>query len=184
MKKLLYILTGTLIGCIMGFFIGRKTIEHTESIKYVKGEEYKAYFTITSKPVEKFIPDNFKLADIEVPKDFYIPDSADLRPTVYDWNLERIYTQELFDNQYGKLTLEAKVQYNRLLSITPTFVPLEKHITKYREKVWQPFVFASYSTLNHAGVGGGMYYHDIGIGLRYTTDFKQKGLDVSLFYKF
>ena len=47
-----------------------------------------------------------------------------------------------------------------------------------------PYVGVSYSTLNHVGIGGGMFYHNLGIGAKYITDFNKKGFDFELKYKF
>jgi hypothetical protein len=56
--------------------------------------------------------------------------------------------------------------------------------TVEKERVFIPFVSASYNTWKQGGIGGGLFYHDIGIQVRYITDFKAKGLDLSVMYKF
>jgi hypothetical protein len=98
--------------------------------------------------------------------------------------MERKYLETLFDNRYGKFSFEAVVKNNRLQSITPSFFPIEKVVTKYAVDKWQPFVMASYSSLGSVSVGGGMFYRNVGISAGYTTDFSRKGVDVGIMYKF
>lgn len=47
-----------------------------------------------------------------------------------------------------------------------------------------PYTSISYSTLNYIGMGGGIFYHNLGLGAKYVTDFKQKGVEFELKYKF
>jgi hypothetical protein len=64
------------------------------------------------------------------------------------------------------------------------FTPITIVRTIEKERVWTPFVSASYNSMKQASIGGGLFYHDIGVQIRYSTDFKVKGLDVGLLYKF
>jgi hypothetical protein len=50
------------------------------------------------------------------------------------------------------------------------------------EEAWIPFVSASYSTTGRAGIGGGMFYHDVGIQARYFPSGRE--FDLGVMYKF
>lgn len=182
-KETLYIVY-TLIGFIAGFIMGRQHINNEHSVRYVKGETIE-------KAVE--IPIPYK---VEIPaKPIYLYKKAD---TVFstlvaeidtaailnDWITKKNYKQNLFDNQYGKLSIDASVQYNKLEFLKYNFTPIQKETATIKQPVWMPYVGISYSTLNYVGIGGGIFYHDLGIGAKYVTDFNRKGFDFELKYKF
>jgi hypothetical protein len=56
--------------------------------------------------------------------------------------------------------------------------------TVERVRVWTPFISKSYSTLGYVTVGGGIFYHDVGLHARYVTDFGRKGIDIGVMCKF
>jgi hypothetical protein len=173
---------GIVVGAAIGFFAGRRTVTFKEVVKYTEGKKYDVNFELPKPEAVSFSGD-FKFADMVIPEGIVFPEDVDLRPTAYDWNLERKYTERI-DNEYGKLTLNATVQYNVLQELNTSFVPIYKEITRYREKTWQPFLSASYSTFGYAGVGGGMFYRDWGVQLQYVTDWKRNGFSVGLMRKF
>ncbi|PXV69247.1 hypothetical protein CLV62_101516 [Dysgonomonas alginatilytica] len=182
-KQTLYIIY-TLIGFISGFIIGRQASQSEESIKYIKGETIE-------KVVE--IPTPYK---VEIPsKPIYlykqqdtvfntITAKVDTNAILNDWILKRSYKKELFDNQYGTLAIDASIQYNQLQSLKYNFTPVQKEISIRKERVWMPYGSMSYSTLNYIGIGGGIFYHDVGLGAKYVTDLDKKGFEFELKYKF
>ncbi|MDR1224780.1 MAG: hypothetical protein LBL07_18175, partial [Tannerella sp.] len=87
-----------------------------------------------------------------------------------------------FDNQYGKLELSLSSQYNRIGEVSYEFIPVTKVL--YRERVWRPFVFASYGSVGAIGAGAGVYYGNWGIGVQYLTDLKGNGFGVSVYRAF
>ncbi len=184
MKKYLSVLIAVFAGILIGFFAGRKTIDTSERVRYVKGDPYAVHVPVGLPEKESVLSSDLKLLDVSIPENVSFADSADLAPTAYDWNMKREYTQLLFDNQYGRLTVDAVVQYNKLESLTPTFIPLQKEVVIYRQKVIQPFVMGSYGTFNNLRLGGGVFYHNVGLSINYVTDFNRKGVDVGLMYKF
>jgi hypothetical protein len=187
MNNILAILVALVIGAGIGYFVGKSGIEYKTEVEYKRAPEYKVHFNIPAPKVELLTEADFKFSDTLIPAGFNFPDSVtekDLKQTAYDWNMERKYLETLFDNQYGKFSFEAVVKNNRLQSITPSFVPIEKVVTIYSVDRWQPFVMASYSSLGRVSVGGGMFYRNIGVSAGYTTDFKRKGFDVGIVYKF
>ena len=178
-----------IIGSItVGFFIGRSTIDTKTEIKYVKGETIIDTVYIPS-PYAENKPTKDKLVPI-YKKDSTGIESSELDTakskdaTIADWNLERKYANTLFNNEYGNLSYDISVQNNKLSSFKYTHTPIQKQTNIYKEKVWQPYASASYSTLNYVGVGLGLFYHDIGFEIRYITDFDKKGVDFGLKYKF
>ena len=91
----------------------------------------------------------------------------------------------MFDNETeGKLIVGAEVQYNNLQNLSYKFTPMYKQTTITKQRVFTPFAGVSYNTLGFVGVGGGLYYHNVGLGLKYVTDFNQKGYEFGLNYKF
>jgi hypothetical protein len=180
--KVKYVIVCCLVSLVAGFFTGRKTISYKEVVKYTEGKKYDVNFELPAPKKVSFAGD-FKFADIVIPEDAVFPEEVDLKPTAYDWNLERKYSEQI-DHEYGKITFDATVQYNTLQELNTSFIPIYKEITRYREKTWQPFVSASYSTFGYSGIGGGVFYRNWGIQLQYETDFRKKGCSVGLTRKF
>jgi hypothetical protein len=172
------------IGGFSGFFAGRKTVTYSEVVKYTVGKQYDASYKLP-KPATERITDVLKASDIFIPDNIVFPDTVDLRPTLYDWNMERKYS-ELIEGEFGKLTLNATVQYNRLNELNTSFVPVYKEITRYREKTFQPFASVSCSTFGYAGIGGGLFYRNLGFEYQYQRHFptKKNGHLFGLKYKF
>lgn len=182
-KETLYVIY-TLIGFISGFIIARQVSQSEPAIKYIKGET-----------IEKIIeiPTPYK---VEIPvKPIYLYKKSDTvfnnrtaeidtNAILNDWITKRSYKKDLFDNQYGKLEVDASIQYNQLQSLQYRFTPIQKEISIKKEKIWMPYVGMSYSTLNYIGLGGGFFYHSMGLGAKYITDFDRKGLELELKYKF
>ncbi len=182
-KETLYIIY-TLIGFFAGFILGRQSTESQQSVKYVKGENIENTVKIPI-PYRVEIPAKpvylYKKADTVFNT---VAAEIDTAAILNDWITKKSYKQNLFDNQYGKLTVDASVQYNQLEFLKYNFTPIQKEISTIKHQTWMPYVGISYSTLNHIGIGGGIFYHNLGIGARYVTDFNQKGFDFELNYKF
>lgn len=172
-----YLIIGFIIGGLVCFFIGRSTIDTKTDIKYVKGETVRDWFPILTP---------FKVTKPSDPIYKYKENTAivDTAAIIEDWITKRDYKQTLFDNNNGKLDIDFSVQYNKPFNLGYSFTPIQKQTTIYKVKTWQPFVSASYSTLNYVSVGGGFFYHNLGFELRYVTDFNKKGVDIGLKYKF
>ena len=109
---------------------------------------------------------------------------VDTAAIIEDWITKREYKQTLFDNTHGKLDIDFTVQYNKPTDLRYSYIPIKEVNTIYKVKVWQPYASASYSTLNYVGVGLGIFYHDVGFGAKYVTDFNKKGVEFELKYKF
>lgn len=189
MKEAIKYIYIAMISCVIGFAVGRSTFHNDTKVTYIKGETIRD--TIRKEvltPIKEYIPSD----PIYIYKDKYIVkidtviQVVDSAAIINDWILQRNYSQTLFDNQNGKLDVDLSVRYNRLQSLEYSFTPIHKVINTFNEKVWQPYLSGSYSTLDIAGVGGGLFYHNLGFEYQYQKDFRSNstGHSFGLKYKF
>lgn len=179
-----------LVGCAISFFIGRSTIDTKTKTEYVKGETIKDTVYIPAPYSEKkadkdnLIPIYKKDREDKETTELDTAKSKDV--TIHDWNLERKYSDQVFNNENGKLLYDITVQNNKLSKFNYTFTPIQKVTTTIKEKIFQPYVSAGYSTLDIASVGGGFFYHNLGIEYQFQRDFKYNdtGHSLGLKYKF
>ena len=165
-----------LVGCAISFFIGRSTIDTKTKTEYIKGETIRdtAYIPAPYSekkadkdnliPVYKKDPEGKETTELDTTK------SKDV--TIHDWNLERKYSDQIFNNESGKLLYDITVQNNNLSKFSYTFTPIQKVTTTTEEKIFQPYVSAGYSTLDIASIGGGFFYHNLGIEYQFQKDFR------------
>ncbi len=176
---------------VVGFFAGRCTDKSIVKVEYVKGETktdtiYKERLVpyevlIPANPVLPMKPDTIKLPG-GIEYKYYKVDTAAI---IADYIKLNKYSRTLFDDdKVGKLTVGAEVQYNKLNKLDYSFTPMEKQTTIIKQKVFTPFVSTSYNTFGYFGAGGGTYIKNIGVGAKYLTDFKDKGYEFELNYKF
>jgi hypothetical protein len=153
MKKR-YVFILCVICLVAGFFIGRKTVSYETEVRYVQGEVIRDTLYLPD-PVYEVVPDTIYLI------------KHDTVQTLIDWNTERFYTWQPFNDERGVLDISASLQFNRLQDLSYTFVPIYKEITKYRVNVWQPYVGVSYSTFGIVGIGGGFFRNNFGVEYQY-----------------
>lgn len=177
-----------IIVAVASFLGGRATITPTNEVKYIKGETirdtvplpvpYKEYYT-----KEVLVPMKKDTQYVDG-KPVIITMKVDTAAIIRDYTVKREYQKVLFDNkENGKLTIGMKFQYNKLQdNITYDFTPVTKQIQK--EKLLIPFIGVDYNSFGYVGVGGGMYYHNVGIEGKFVTDFKDKGFEIGMKYKF
>jgi hypothetical protein len=175
----------------VGFFIGRRTAVTKEVVRYVQGDTVSGTLDTAGMPVKETIPE---IPDLPLKRDtvwldniIYVATTVDTAAIINDYIASREYIPVLFDNPHiGQLSLSATVQYNRLQDLSYTFIPVYKEITRHRVPVLQPYVGASYNTLQHASFSAGTFYGKIGVELQYVFDVKniEKGYGVGLKYKF
>lgn len=158
------------IACLaIGFFLGRGFSGKTIIEKNVPGETIRD--TIT-----RFIPDTVYLTGELRYKYIYVPDTIyrdvpvidreeTIAETIRDWNRTREYNKLLFDNESGKLSIALSVQYNELQKLSYAFTPMHKETTIVKKRVFVPFVSATCVNFDSFSVGGGVFYHDVGIRL-------------------
>jgi len=152
---------------VVGFFLGRKTINVKEKVTFVKGETIRDTIVIP-KPTFVEIPSNpkyiYKYDTIVVDNIQYISEKVDTSAIIQDYILMRTYEFNVFDSEtLGKFDVKQQIGYNKLLLFDYTFTPITKQVTQFREPVFTPFVSAGYSTNQTVLMGGGFYYKNIGL---------------------
>ncbi|WP_165021511.1 hypothetical protein [Dysgonomonas sp. ZJ279] len=170
-----YIITALLsfiLGGLIFFFIGRSTIQNEVKTQYLKGETIIGSVSNNKlapmsevKPDKPILPTkNLEIQYNDTGCIKYIYQVVDTSAIIEDYILKRSYDLKVFDTKtLGELKLYPTIQYNKLTSFDYDFTPMEKQTTGFKLKVLQPFASASYSTLNYIGIGGGVFYHKIGI---------------------
>ena len=186
MIKIKYAILAVLIASAVFFFIGRATVKTKETVRYVKGETV----TRTIK-----VPD---VKFMEIPKVVFLPQKpVTLKDStiVYVTDTVKVieehvainhYGFNVFDDNNGKMDIKQTIQYNKLQSFDYTFTPMQKEITRTKEKVFVPFVSVSYNTLNYVGAGGGVFIKDLGLEYNYlfNTFDKRTAHSFGVKYKF
>lgn len=160
------------VAFVVGFFLGRKTIDVEEKVTYVKGETIRdtivinepTFVEIPAKPKYIYKYDTIVVEDIQ-----YISEKVDTSAIIQDYIVTRTYAFNVFNNDtLGKFDVNQKVGYNKLLSFDYTFTPMTRQITRFKEPVFTPFISGGYSTNNSFLLGGGLYYKHIGIEYNYN----------------
>ena len=184
------LLLGLLILSI-GFIAGRCTDKTISKIEYIKGETVRDTIFATklvpykveipAKPVLPMKPDTIRIPG----KPEIIRMKVDTAQIIADYIKENSYSNVLFDDQQkGKLTVASVVQYNTLKKLGYEFTPIQKQTTIEKRRVFTPFVNASYNTFGYYGAGAGLYYYDVGVNVKYLSDFKTKGYEFGVNIKF
>ncbi|NDW19281.1 hypothetical protein D0T53_10190 [Dysgonomonas sp. 216] len=187
-----YILTALLsftAGSIIFFLVGRSSIKIGTEVHYVQGETISGSVSNNQfEPVKEEKPDKPLLPTKEIEVQYrdtgsirtitdikYVYQVVDTAAIIEDYILKRSYILTAFDNkEHGKLLLYPTVQYNKLTGMDYSFTPMQKQKNTYLQKVWQPFISGSYSTLDYVGLGGGVFYHNLGFEYQYNIDIRNK----------
>lgn len=182
MKKSTLIVLCGIVCLIIGFFIGRSSIDSEPKKEYIKGETLTGSVSPTQfEPIKEEKPDKSLLPFIQYRdtgsvKYMPIDSAAYAKLVIADYELKRTYKLTPFDNKtQGKLELFPVIQYNKLSALDYNFIPIIERQTIYKTKAWYPFISASYSTLNYIGIGGGIFYHDIGIEYQFQKSLGSQG---------
>ncbi len=182
MKKNLIICS---VAClVIGFFLGRWPTEVNEIVRYVEGKTIRD--TIT-----RFVPDTVYLTGKLKYKYVYISDTIykdipvidreeSIAETVRDWNRTREYNRLLFDNEFGKLSIDFVTQYNELQKLSYSFTPVYREKMIVKKRVFEPFVSVSCIQFSFFSMGGGFFYRDVGFRIEYAVN----GLNFGIMYKF
>lgn len=189
-----YIIAALILGMgILGFFIGRATINEQEDnpISYINGIVIHDTITIDStKIVEKVIPAKPQLPTkpdtIRLPGDKeIIVQKVDTAKIIANYIEEKTYEKILFDDSIaGKFTIKAKVQYNDLKQISYDFKQKTKVIKENKKQLVIPFIETEYNSFGYVEAGGGIFIKNFGVSGKYVTNLKDKGFSVGLVYKF
>lgn len=102
-----------------------------------------------------------------------VPIHPDTAAIIAEFLKEKTYDLTLFDDkEKGKLEVKPVLQFNSLSSLDYTYTPIQKVIEKKRK--FEPFVSASYSTLDIVSVGGGIFYNNLGLEYQFQRSFDNK----------
>jgi hypothetical protein len=181
-----------LIGIILialGFLAGRWTMKPIEKVEYIKSGTVhdtipKPVPYLVEVPSKPILPT--KTNTIRIPgQPEIIVQKVDTAQIIAEFIKKNSYKETLFDNDtLGTMTVDAVVQYNQMQSLGYSFTPIHKQITIERKKVLTPFISTSVNTLGVFGIGGGTYWNNIGLELKYMTDFQKKGFELGTHIKF
>ena len=180
MKKSTILLAA--ITAITFFLLGRASTKQTSEVIYTKGKPVSSSVKV-SLPTKEITP----TAPLLPYKYVFIGNTktevVDTAKIISDYIAERAYSVTLFDNLHGKLEITPTIQYNKLTTIPYTFTPIEK--TVFRKQKWTLFSTVSYNTFNIAGVGGGVFYKNMGVQYKYLwhSDLQKNGHEVGMHIK-
>jgi len=173
----------------LGFMAGRCTTKPIGKIEYIKGETIhdtipKPVPYLVEVPADPILP--MKPDTIKIPgKTEYITQVVDTAQIIAEFIQKNSYRETLFDNDtLGTMVVDAQVQYNQLQKLGYSFTPIQKQITTEKRKVFTPFLSVSTNTFGYVGIGGGLYYNNLGFEAKYLTDFQEKGVELGLHIKF
>jgi len=167
---------------IIGFIAGRLSIGESET-KYVKGDTIRDTLLVDN-PYDVYIPANpvLPLKPDTINNEVYL--KVDTLQIIANYIKRNSYKNLLFDDLNGKLVVSSVVQYNQLENLSYEFTPIQKQTTIIKKRLLTPYISSSYNSFGIVGIGGGLYYHDVGLGAKYITDFERKGFEVGLNIKF
>ena len=182
-------LSGIVFGGLAGYFIGRSTTDKTVMTEYVRGETVRDTVRVPY-PVREEAPVYYSLPvrydTVYIDNFIYVRETVDTAAIIAEYIVERTYEIDMFDNENGKMTIWPVLQYNRLKGAVPfEFTPMQRVDRINITRVWAPFASASISTFGIAGIGGGIFYHNIAgeYQFQYSTELHQSGHLIGLKYK-
>ena len=185
MKK--YVLIAFALGVAVGFFLNKEKYEVI--VKEVKGDTIKEVVHLPSPTIQKSKLDIASLPHYvfkEIVRVDTITQVAtiDTLAILRDYMAIKNYSYTLFNNEYGKLTLDQNTQYNSLVSTSYNYEPI-KRVETYQRK-WQFLVGAGYSSNKYIGPTAGIIYKNIGVvgGYKYSFTERKSIVDIVLLLKF
>jgi len=186
-KIWIYLVVG--IGSVfIGILIGRSNTTTSIVTKYVKGETVSTSVSIPGP--ERIVIKNNPILPTKHDtiwkegKPVFIYIKVDTAKIIANYIERRYYNIKAFDDNNGKLILTPVVQYNSLDSLGIQFTPIQKVTTITKQRILIPFIQAKYNTIGYFGVGGGIFYHNVGVSASYINNLSNSGLEFGLYYKF
>ena len=158
-KTLIYFIASVLFFGILGFYLGRKSVDinmpKTE-VKYIKGEKmtdsvpYPVPIDVirpidTANIIKQCVNDGIytELFPEKTITEYIEITKEDTSAIIIDWGTKRLYSETLFDvDTIGKCVVNASVQYNRLSLLSYNYTPIEKQITITQNNVryFSPYI--------------------------------------------
>ena len=133
-------------------YVRGETVRDTVRVPYPVREEVPVYYTL---PV--------RYDTVYIDSYIYVREKVDTAAIIAEYIVKRTYELNVFDDDNGTMTATVDLQYNRLQRFGYEFTPIRRVDRSLVVRTWTPFVGASYSTFGIAGVGGGLFYHDIAV---------------------
>lgn len=182
-KKIIIHIIYIIVILLIGFFIGRCTTNDKVKIETEYIQLPPIHDTITDiRPSYIEIPaDTAHIIQYCIDKGLYselfpykeitdtIYTSRDTSQILYDWATTRAYSETLFDiDTIGRCDVDILVRFNRLDSVSYTYIPMERRTTLTRQKtrLFSPFIGIGASTsIYPSGEVGKHASADIDIGL-------------------
>lgn len=176
----------------LGFYLGRKKDPDVVIKTEVKYVELPPIHDTIDKPVPYKVTEPVDTANVIMDairnglltelfpekKDTVYITKEDTSTVVRDWGTERLYAETLFDSDtLGKFTLNAAVQYNRLLNLDYTFIPIQKQTetTIRTTRKFLPYLGMGFDTGKGLLGQGGIFIHqDAGFAVQYRYDTQLK----------
>lgn len=200
MKNLIVLIFYSVVVFFIGYLFGFSAKKTT--VEYVPLPPIEGHFTATDlEPISAvldtpiiykwvYLPANDKESENgqktllnEANEAPHVDTIGSVNATVQDWNTKRTYKKTLFNkDDLGELSVEATVQYNELRSLSYRYDPVQKTITK--EKLLQPFIRASYNSMDQITVGGGLFVNKMGVDAFLIQDKHRSGIGFGLSYRF
>ena len=144
---------------LLGFYMGRATIEIKEPetiIKYEKGDQiidsisYPVPYEVikpvdTANIIKQCVKDGiyFELFPEKTVVEYVEVTKEDTLKILEDWASKRLYNETLFDiDTLGSCIVDLSVQYNRLSLLGYTYTPISKTVTTniYKVKLFSPYI--------------------------------------------
>ena len=174
------------IGIMLGFFLNKQ--DYKVIVKEVKGDSIKEVVHVPSPSIQQSKLDIASLPHYvfkEIVRIDTITNIAivDTLAILRDYIAIKNYSYTLFNNEYGKLTLDQKTQYNSIVQTSYNYEPIKRVESKLKR--WQLLVGAGYNTDNYIGPSVGIIYKDIGIigGYKVGIDTKNSVVDIGIMYR-
>ncbi|WP_018109810.1 hypothetical protein [Bacteroides propionicifaciens] len=173
------------IGIMLGFFLNKQ--DYRVVVKEVKGDSIKEVVHVPSPSIQQSKLDIASLPHYvfkEIVRIDTITNIAivDTLAILRDYIAIKNYSYTLFNNEYGKLTLDQNTQYNSITHTSYNYEPIRRIETKLKK--WQILIGGGYSSNSYVGPSVGVIYKNFGVigGYRYSFSEQKNVVDMSFIY--
>lgn len=180
-------LTHIIVG-VIGYYWGK----HSVKTEVIYEQSTPIRDTIFNLKVDTaYLPSRVKFITkhdtIYIENRIHVIEKVDTAAILKDWTLVREYNnKELFKNDtVGTMTIDAKVQYNQLQSLSYNYIPIRKVVKMDKNAGLQLFIGCGLNSQTKPLINLGCFYNNYGVSYQYQTlnDFGSLH-SVSLVYKF
>jgi hypothetical protein len=166
------ILTFILAALAAGFYLGRRSVNVTETTTV-------EYRDMPSVHVSIDAPEPLRFAVPELPQFIWRTDTItrqqiiDTAAIIDDWILCREYGGRLINDTTGTVDYFAIVQYNRLQNISLDYTPTQRTVTttKTIQSRFTPFILVGANTAGFGQIEGGVLFRRWGASAEFGMNF-------------